>query len=76
MKHYFTLGQDHTHRINGTTIDCDCVVVIEAPTHKQARDWFFAQTQGRFYTSYEEQDWTENYLKYFPNGYITLEAFY
>jgi hypothetical protein len=25
---YFTFGQDHAHRVNGTTFDCDSVVKI------------------------------------------------
>ena len=26
--YWFTLGQDHTHRINGMTFDCDAVIEI------------------------------------------------
>jgi len=73
MKHYFTLGQIHTHSINGKTIDRDTVAVLYAPTHKQAREQFFAWTEGKFHNSYSEDQWDEpTMLPYYPKGYVYL----
>ncbi len=29
MKTIVTFGQGHTHRVNGKTLDCNCVALIE-----------------------------------------------
>lgn len=35
---YFTFGQDHAHRVNGFTYDCDVIVAIQADNPAKARD--------------------------------------
>lgn len=70
MKIYITFGQIHTHRINGKTLDCDCVASFEAESleagHNQAMEWF----DGEFHQSLTEI--TDDDLKYYPRGVIEI----
>lgn len=45
MKWWFTFGQDHTHRVNGVTFDCDIVLEIEG-TASEARQRMTAALNG------------------------------
>ena len=76
MNHYFTFGQSHVHRIQGKTIDCDCVARVKADTHEEARNFIFMETEGRFCFSYDDSSWSEEeQMPYFPRGYIDLEVY-
>jgi hypothetical protein len=71
-RHYVTFGQSHTHRVNGKTFDCDCVAVIEAETFEEGREKAFEAFGPVFATSYQDPQWDEKDMKYFPRGYIEL----
>lgn len=70
MKRFIvTFGQQHTHRVNNVTFDKDCVAVIIADNHEQAREMMFELFGGKFGTSYDEDTFDEqNLIKYFPRG--------
>ena len=70
---FVTFGQDHTHRINGKTIDADCVAVIEADTAMQGRDKAFELFGPKFCFEYFEDAFDESTLEdYYPRGIIKL----
>ncbi len=71
MKIYISFGQDHVHRVNGTTFDCDCLCMIECDSHMDGRAKAFEAFGPKFFTSYEE-DQLEDQLKYFPRGVVPL----
>lgn len=66
---YFTFGSDHTHRVNGTTWDCDIVCAIEAETEDQARDKMFDVFGSKWAFSYKEKP----DMKFFSRGVKKLE---
>lgn len=63
----------HTHSVNGKTFDKDCVAVIEAIGAKEGRDMAWGYFGPKFFTTYHEDQWNEDNLKYFPRGYINVE---
>lgn len=67
MKTYVTFGQVHTHRVNGKTFDCDCVAVVNGD-----RDQVVELFGLEFCTTYSEESWNEDQLKYFPRGCIEV----
>lgn len=68
-RYIITFGQQHTHRVNGTTFDKDSVAVIEAADYHQARDIAFDLFDARFGTSYIEDDFDrQNFIRHFPRG--------
>lgn len=72
-RYMFTMGQAHVHSINGKTIDKDTVAVIQAHTHKEAREIAHVMFEGEFSNSYSEEVWEHSgYIKYFPKGYVEL----
>jgi len=71
-KHYFTFGQSHVHRVNGKTFDCDCIAVIEADNHTRAREIAFKNFGPTWCFSYEQEDWDEKDMRYYPRGYIEV----
>lgn len=69
-----TFGQQHTHRVNGITFDCDSVAVIEAENHKEGREKAFELFGDKFFTSYLEETFQRKHLiVYFPRGLINVE---
>ena len=71
--HYVTLGQQHTHRINNQTLDCNCVVRFQADTPAEGRKKAFEFFGDKFFTDYHDQQWKESeMLSYFPRGYVDL----
>lgn len=73
-KHYVTFGQDHTHRVNGQTIDRDCVVVFDAENYIEGRTKAFILFGNKFFSDYHDMEWDETKLHYYPRGYIYLEV--
>lgn len=62
---YFTLGQSHVYRLNGQTLDCDCVIKI------------IAEDPQLVMTEHFGLKWSLEYgtcpnLKYFPRGVYNL----
>lgn len=72
MKTYITFGQNHIHRINNKTFDCNCVAVIESPDATTGRKLAFDFFGPKFCFEYSEDQWDEKNLHYFPRGYINV----
>ena len=71
-KHYFSFGQDHTHRYEQTTLDCDSIVEITARDGSVARDKMFDLFGPKWSVQYTEETYRE---EYFPRGVVLrLEA--
>ena len=69
---YVTFGRDHTHRVNGVTIDKDCVAVIKCSNTKEGRDLAFKLFNTKFFCEYHEDEFNMNNLKFFPRGLINV----
>lgn len=67
-----TFGQNHTHRINGKTLDCDCVGVITADTHEEADRLAFEWFDGKFHQHVPDTHWDDDSMKYYPRGYVEI----
>lgn len=72
MKTYITFGFDHVHRVNGKTIDHNCVAVINHTEEEDGRAIAFELFDAKFCMEYPEKYWDESKLHYFPRGYITV----
>jgi len=66
MTSYFTLGQDHTHRYNGTTLDCDIVVKITAEDPRALMMEYFGPEWAFQYD--DEPD-----MRHFPRGIYEID---
>ena len=73
-KTYITFGQDHVHRVNGKTFDCDSVAVIESEGPQEGRDKAFELFGPKFCFEYPEVHWDASQLKWFPRGLINVEG--
>lgn len=67
-KTYITFGQDHVHRINGKTFDCDCVAEVNLP-EAEARAIF----HPKFCFSYTDANFDKVDMSFYPRGIIPLE---
>lgn len=65
---YFTFGQDHVHRVNGKTIDCDCVVKISS---EEPRDKMFELFGPKWSMQYDEMP-QDKLNRFYPRGIIEL----
>ncbi len=65
---YFTFGQAHTHSVQGTTFDKDCVVMIQAKSSDIARQTMFNTFGDKWASQYE----TQPDMRFYPRGVITL----
>jgi hypothetical protein len=72
MKTYVTFGQDHTHRINGHTFDCDCVAVIECDNEEHGRNLAFEIFKNKFAFEYHEEKFKESNMRFYPRGKIQV----
>lgn len=64
-KYYATMGQGHTHRINGVTVDCDSVVEIEADDYNSAYQFANEIFERKWCSLYEEPS-----MEYYPRGVV------
>ena len=71
-KHYVTFGQIHVHSVNGKTFDKDCVAVIKSATFAEGRALAFEYFGDKFGTSYQDNQWDESDLEFYPRGYINV----
>lgn len=71
-KYYFTFGQVHINRVNGHTLDKDCVAVINASDFAQAREQAFTWFGDKFHQQYSEEAFSDDILQYFPRGLIEI----
>lgn len=65
---YVTFGQQHTHRVNGITFDCDCVALVRGD-----RDRVQELFGLRFSTTYAGPDMPPGIIQYFPRGIVYVE---
>lgn len=72
-KTYVTFGRIHVHVINGTTFDADCVAVISCANADHGRVMAMDLFQGEFSTTYHEDQFNMDSLKYFPRGLIEVK---
>lgn len=73
MKIYVTFGQIHRHKINGKVYDKDCVAVIEAKSYSEGRRIAESMFGRKFCFTYDEHDWKECSMAFYPRGYIYVE---
>jgi len=66
-KHYFSFGQNHTHRYNGVTLDCDGIVEIQAEDAGEARQKMFDAFGPKWAFQYTEETYNP---EYFPRGVV------
>lgn len=72
-QYYITLGQGHEHRILGTVLDKDTVLMIEAPNEQEARKKAFEILGDNWHQcilSSQAEGRERSFLSYFPNGTI------
>lgn len=72
-RHYVTFGQQHTHRINGITLDCDSVASYEATDARDGINKAFEYFGGDFFTDYHAESFNMEDLKYFPRGIVNID---
>jgi hypothetical protein len=65
MKYYATMGQSHTHRINGVTIDCNGLVEIEANNYEDAYEFCNQIFSRKWCSLYEEP-----HMEFYPRGIV------
>ena len=56
-----TFGSNHTHRINGVTLDCDCWVEIIAKNEVTARDKIFALIDAKWAFLYNKEKFDRSF---------------
>lgn len=71
-KFFFTFGQDHTHRFEGVTFDCDSVVQINAENESFARAKMIQCFALKWGFCYDEEQMKENFKKYYPRGVVMV----
>lgn len=62
---YFTFGQDHVHRVNNQTFDCDTVVKITAINPRERMVEMFGGKWSMEYDRLPDMD-------FYPKGLVTL----
>ncbi len=68
MKCYITFGQIHAHKINGKTLDCNCVAEIEADSIQAAHEGAMELFDAKFHQCTKEVP----DMSYFPRGIINI----
>ncbi len=68
---YISFGQDHVHKIDGVTLDCDILLKVVAPSEGEARERVFAAIGKRWFTSYTED--TVDF-EHFPRGFVEISS--
>lgn len=71
-KHYVTFGQDHAHRINGVTLDADCVARFDADNASQGRERAFEMFGRKFCFEYPEEHFDLSSMRFFPRGFVDV----
>ncbi len=72
MKTYVTFGQTHRHEIDGVMFDNDCVAVIEHEKKEEGRAKAVELFGLRFFTTYLEDQFDFDNMKYFPRGFVAV----
>ena len=63
---YFTFGQAHTHRYNGTTLDCDIVVKITSEDPRDTMVELFGNVWSMQYDNQPD-------MRLFPRGFYEID---
>jgi len=66
---FFTFGQNHVHRMDGVTFDCDIVVQIDG-TSSEARKRMFECFKDKWSHQYQVGKLD---MSYFPRGFYKLD---
>ncbi|MEW8025503.1 MAG: hypothetical protein AB2777_20655 [Candidatus Thiodiazotropha endolucinida] len=69
MKCYFTFGQIHAHRINGKTLDKDCVAEMTAESLLEGHNKGMEIFNEQFHLSTAEPP----DMSYYPRGIINID---
>lgn len=69
-KTYVTFGQEHAHRVNGSTFDKDSVAVINCDSPEHGRALAFELFGAKFCFEYHEDQFDHSNMVYFPRGLI------
>lgn len=72
--HYVTLGEDHVYRINGITVDCDCVVCYDADSPEDGRNKAFEYFGAQFCFEYHDKQFNMDDLRFFPRGIVRIDV--
>ena len=69
VKTYVTFGQEHVHRVNNKTFDCDCVAVVDG-----GRDRVVELFELRFCFTYTQEQLDNGQLdmSYYPRGVLEV----
>ncbi len=71
-KTYVTFGSDHTHSVNGKTLDKDCVAVINCDDAEQGREMAFEFFGRKFCFEYPEEHFDHSNMHYYRRGFIEV----
>jgi hypothetical protein len=72
MKTYVTFGQAHTHLIGDKIFDRNSVAVIDSKDAMTGCQRAFELFGNKFCTTYTENDFNIDDMKYFPRGFIDV----
>ena len=74
MKVYITFGQIHVHRVNGVTLDADCVACFNSQHDMRgpAREQIYELLEGKFHMTYYDE-LPEKVLQYYPRGVVEVD---
>ncbi|MCP4087908.1 MAG: hypothetical protein GY804_15160 [Alphaproteobacteria bacterium] len=72
IKTYVTFGQNHSHVINGRTLDKDTVAVITSDSAEDGREKAFELFGRQFCMEHPEDFWDSSSMKYYPKGYVEV----
>ncbi len=70
-KYYVSFGQIHVHRIDGITLNADCLLQITAPDLQAARQRAFEVLEREWFTVYSEENVD---FEWFPRGAIIIPS--
>lgn len=71
---FVTFGQCHSHALPNCLLHKDVVAVIECDDYKHGREIAFELFGPKFSTSYFEDEWNDDDIKWFPGGYVFLSG--
>ena len=69
--YYFSFGQSHVHRIDGVTLDADCLLKVEAKNYDAARQQVFDAIGDKWAFQYDKDTID---FSYFPRGAVEVRS--
>ena len=70
--YYFSFGQSHIHLGDGSTLDKEVLLKVEADDSGAARDRGFAAFGQQWSMQYDEADMVKADFDYFPRGSVVV----